>query len=87
MIDKLDQTSGTRTGTFTTALAEFDWSCAPGGDPEVTAVRIWGPDGWEPCSTRMTKELTGDANFMADLRLLIGPVPEAVEEPEADPCP
>ena len=38
-----------RTGTFTTMLAEFDWSRAPGEDPQVTAVRLWGPDGWEPC--------------------------------------
>ncbi len=72
-------------GTFTTALAEFDWSLAPGGQPEVTAVRFRGPDGWEPSSEKMTKLLSDDPAFMEDLRLLIGPVKGP--DPEPDPCP
>jgi len=73
------------TGTFTTALAEFDWSLAPGAKPEVTAVRFWGPDGWEPCSEKMKSLLSDDPVFIADLRLLIGPV--TAPDPEPDPCP
>jgi hypothetical protein len=75
------------TGTFTTVLAEFDWSCAPGEDPEILDVRLWGPDGWEPCPERMIPLLSRDPAFMADLRLLIGPVPKPEEDPEPDPSP
>jgi len=73
------------TGTFTTALAELDWACTPGAEPEVTAVRLLGLDGWEPCQEGMMPLLRENSAFMADLRLLVGPAPEP--EPELDPCP
>jgi hypothetical protein len=76
-----------RTGTFTTMLAEFDWSRAPGEDPQVTAVRLWGPDGWEPCPPGLMPLLTQDERFMADLRLLIEPAEAPEPDPEPDPCP
>jgi len=67
------------------ANGEMDWSCTPGEDPEVTAVRLFGPDDWEPCTERMMPLLMGNFAFMADLRLLIGPVPDPVFDPEPDP--
>lgn len=75
-----------RTGTFRTGLAEFDWSRAEGAEPEVTAVRLHGPTGWEPCPPGLMPLLTRDAAFMSDLRLLTE-TSGLEPDPEPDPCP
>jgi len=75
--------SAIRTGTFTTALGELDWSWTPGSEPRLTTIRILGVAGWEPGSERMLSRLNASADFMASFRQLISPiqVPELVSTP------
>jgi hypothetical protein len=79
--------SAIRTGTFNTALGDLDWSWAPGAEPQLTAIRLLGPNGWEPGSERMLSRLNASADFKASLRHLIRPVhgPDPVT-PLISPC-
>lgn len=75
--------SAIRTGTFTTALGELDWSWTPGSEPQLTAIRILGVAGWEPGSERMLSRLNDCHDFMTSLRSLISPI----EKPDLVPSP